>query len=96
MLSLEDPWLPSTPCRTAEVALPAETVFPASYLLLQKVDESSITQIKVEADRDLFSYEADTVAKYLEARQAPAMSWDDTSGNIRVLDSWLAEVGVEY
>ena len=51
-------------------------------------------EIEVEADRDLFSYEADTVAKCLDARQASAMSWDDTLGNIRVLDSWLAEVGV--
>jgi predicted dehydrogenase len=96
MLSLDNPWLPSTPCRTAEVPLPPETAFPPSYLSLKKPDESSIKRIKVEADRDLFSYEADTVAKYVEARQAPAMSWDDTLGNVRVLDSWLAEVGVKY
>ena len=94
ILSLEDPWLPSTPCRTAEIALPIETVFPPSYIFIQRPDGSRPTRIKIEADRDLFSYEADTVAKCLDARQASAMSWDDTLGNIRVLDSWLAEVGV--
>ena len=50
----------------------------------------------VEADRDLFTYEADMVANHIEERQAPAMSWDDTLGNMRMLDTWLKEVGVVY
>jgi hypothetical protein len=47
----------------------------------------------VEADRDLFTYEADMVAAHIADRQAPAMSWDDTLGNMRLLDAWRAEIG---
>ena len=49
----------------------------------------------VEADRDLFTYEADTVATHIADRQAPAMSWGDTLGNMQqLLDAWREEVGV--
>ena len=50
----------------------------------------------IAADRDLFTYEADTVAAHIANRQAPAMSWDDTLGNMQLLDAWLAEVGVVH
>ena len=33
-------------------------------------------------DRDLFTYEADMVATNIADRQAPAMTWDDSLGNI--------------
>lgn len=35
----------------------------------------------------LYAIEADTVARHLAARQSPAMSWDDTLGNMRALDA---------
>ena len=63
---------------------------------MQKQGESSATEIEVEADRDLFSYEADMVGEHIEARQAPAMPWNDSLGNMTLLDAWLAEVGVVY
>ena len=46
----------------------------------------------------LYSYEADVVAANLEKRQAPspAMSWDDTLGNLRALDRWRQASGLEY
>ena len=50
----------------------------------------------VEADRDLYTYEADTVAEYIGSRQAPAVSWDDTLSNMRLLDRWRKEVGLVY
>ena len=96
ILSLGNPWLPSSPCRTAQHPLPPDTEFPSSYLRLQKRGAAAATAIEVEADRDLFSYEADMVGEHLEARQAPAMPWDDTLGNMKLLDAWLAEVGVAY
>jgi len=52
--------------------------------------------IEITVDRDLFTYEADTVAANIANRQAPAMSWDDTLGNMRLLDRWRAEVGLTY
>jgi hypothetical protein len=46
----------------------------------------------------LYALEADTVADHLEKRQAPspAMTWDDTLGNMRLLDRWRAAIGLTY
>ncbi|HEY1685343.1 MAG TPA: aldo/keto reductase [Tepidisphaeraceae bacterium] len=44
----------------------------------------------------IYAYEADTVAKYLEQRQSPTMSLDDTLGNMRALDQWRQQIGVIY
>lgn len=52
--------------------------------------------IFVENSTGLYALEADTVAKYLPVRQAPAMNWEDTLGNMRTLDQWRAAVGVVY
>jgi len=44
---------------------------------------------------DLYGIEADCVAANIESRQAasPAMSWDDTLGNMRALDAWRSAIG---
>lgn len=54
--------------------------------------------IEIESTEWLYSLEADTVAQYIERRQAPspAMSWDDTLGNMRTLDRWRAAIGLTY
>ena len=48
----------------------------------------------------LYSFEADAAAEAIRAgRQefaAPGMSWDDTLGNMRVLDKWRADAGLVY
>ena len=95
ILTVPNPWLPSTPCRNATQPLPLDTPFPAATLLLQTPDQPP-TEISVPADRDLFTYEADMVADHIEARQAPAMLWADTLGNMRLLDRWRAEIGLVY
>lgn len=95
ILTIPNPWLPSSPCRSAREPLPLDTQFPASKLLLH-TRGSAPEEISVAADRDLFSYEADMVGEHIADRQAPAASWDDTLGNMRTLDRWLAELGVDY
>jgi len=95
-LTIPDPWLPSSPCRFAATALPLDTAFPPSSLLLQRRGETMPTEIEVEADRDLFSYEADMVGDHINARQAPAATWADTLGNMQLLDSWKSEIGVVH
>ncbi|MHB8599447.1 MAG: Gfo/Idh/MocA family protein [Ktedonobacteraceae bacterium] len=52
--------------------------------------------IFVENSTGLYALEADTVATYLTERQAPAMNWEDTLGNMRTLDQWREAVGVVY
>lgn len=96
ILTIPTPWLPSTPCRSAKEPLPLDTTFPSSTLIIQSHKGGKLSEIVVETDRDLFTYEADMVANHIEERQAPAMSWDDTLGNMRMLDTWLEEVGVVY
>ncbi len=52
--------------------------------------------VSVAADAALYGVEAETVATHLAARQAPAMSWDDTLGNMRALDLWRGAIGLVY
>jgi len=68
----------------------------ATSILLHKGGET--LEIEVETGEWLYGLEADTVAAHLEDRQAapPAMTWDDTLGNMKALDLWRAEIGLEY
>jgi predicted dehydrogenase len=52
----------------------------------------------VESDRELYTLEADLVAENLKFRQAPfpAVTWEDTLGNMRMLDRWLQAIGMRY
>ena len=54
--------------------------------------------VTVAADRSIYAYEADVVAANIEDRQgrSPAMTWADSIGQARVMDTWLEAVGVEY
>ncbi len=53
-------------------------------------------KLVIEHKTGLYNIEADIVAQYLGARQAPMMTWEDTLGNMRVLDDWRQAVGVVY
>ena len=68
----------------------------ACVILLQRNDEEKAQEIVVMGNEDLYAIEADTVARYLEARQAPMMIWDDSLGNMKTLDRWRAAVGMVY
>lgn len=53
-------------------------------------------EIVIESDRNLYAIEADTVAEFIGKRQAPAMSWEDSLGNMQTLDRWRAAIGLTY
>ncbi|MBN1808985.1 MAG: aldo/keto reductase [Planctomycetes bacterium] len=55
-------------------------------------------EIVIETSEYLYGIEADTVAANLEKRQAepPAMTWEDTLGNMRTLDMWRDAIGLVY
>jgi len=55
-------------------------------------------EILIETEKRLFTFEADAVATYLDKRQAPppAMTWDDTLGNMTTLDRWREAIGLAY
>jgi predicted dehydrogenase len=95
-VTVANPWLPSSPCRTALKPLPPDTQFPAETIRIHMYRTGKTQEIVMPADRDLYTYEADTVAQHLDDRQAPAMSWADSLGNMRLLDRWRAEIGLAY
>ncbi len=76
--------------------LPASGKGERADIILKKDGEQEEQTIFVESDRGLYSQEADTVAAYLDARQSPTMSWDDSLGNMRTLDLWRKAIGLVY
>lgn len=70
----------------------------AAKLIVKRDDEQEAREIVVDFDQSLYGAEADTVAQYVDARQAaaPAMSWEDTLGNMRTLDQWREAIGLTY
>ncbi len=77
--------------------LPAREGGAVSFTLKKKGEKQPQT-IEVQSDVPLYGLEADRLARTLPNQQAdsPAMSWDDTLGNMRTLDQWRQAVGVEY
>lgn len=53
-------------------------------------------EIIVEASPAAYGIEADHVAAHIEERQSPAMSWDDSLGNMQTLDRWRESIGLIY
>ncbi len=67
----------------------------AIKLFLQRNTEAA-REIVIEAEKDLYAYEADIVAENLDRGEAPAMSWRDSLGNLAIQDRWRQAVGVRY
>lgn len=67
------------------------------HILIQRTGKPE-ERIDVPASKPLFALEADKVAAHIHDREAPwpAMTQEDTLGNMRALDRWLAEVGAKY
>ena len=66
-----------------------------SKIILQ-IDGVPREEIIIASDRGLYAIEADTVARFIETKEAPAMTWADSLGNMRSLDRWRAEIGMVY
>jgi predicted dehydrogenase len=59
---------------------------------------SGTEEVLVKGGLPLYAIETDTVARYLEAREAPSpcMTKQDTLGNMATLDAWRQSVGLEF
>jgi len=64
-------------------------------ILLERKGESP-REIVIDSPHPLYAIEADDVAAHIEHRQSPAMTWDDSLGNMKALDRWRAAIGVVY
>lgn len=67
-------------------------------LFVQKAGEDSPNEIIIVGGAPLYAIETDTVAKYLENRQAPSpcMTRQDTLGNMAALDGWRKAIGLVF
>jgi len=78
-------WLPPYPEEPGELSLH-----------LHHRGEPEPTEIVVEADAGLFTLQVENVAEFIDARQSPAMSWEDTLDNMKTLDRWRKSFGFTY
>jgi hypothetical protein len=76
--------------------LPEGTHWPSEKIVLWTHARDESREIIITADRDLYAYEADTVDRCITDRQAPAINWEDSLGNMRLLDRWREEIGLSY
>ncbi len=66
-----------------------------SRLFIERKGEPQ-QEIIVESTQPAYAIEADHVAEHVEQRQAPAMSWNDSLGNMQALDRWRKSIGLVY
>lgn len=86
-INVPEPWIPARDGGTVRFTL-------------QKRGEDEPQTIDVHSDVPLYGLEADVVADALAASRQeacpPAMTWEDTLGNMRTLDRWREPIGVVY
>jgi predicted dehydrogenase len=82
-IQLDDAWLPGGKRQGLE-----------SHFTIER-DGEPPRIVPVNIPRAIYALEAELVADSLPATQAtwPAMTWDDTLANLRVMDSWRAAIG---
>ncbi|MEO6012210.1 MAG: aldo/keto reductase [Devosia sp.] len=71
---------------------------PGTYEVVAK--DGTRRKLGGEPGKKLYAYEADAVADAIHAGRlefaAPGATWADTLGNLRTLDKWRADAGLEY
>lgn len=79
---LPDPWIPQGVRQSLET----------SFVVKREGAEDEVVTVRTE--RPTYAVQAELVARSLSQGQAPwpAMSWDDTLGNMKALDAWRAGV----
>ena len=67
-------------------------------IVVHRYGAGEAQEIRIETTRGLYALEADTVAAHIGKRQAapPAITWEDTLGNMKVLDRWRVAIGLVY
>ncbi|WP_428940890.1 aldo/keto reductase [Fontivita pretiosa] len=87
-ITIPNPWLAN---RTAP---------DIGRIIVQRNGEAQPAEIVIDADVTSYSYEADVAGKAILAGQTqpppPAMSWDDSLGNMRTMDRWRQAIHLVY
>jgi predicted dehydrogenase len=84
-ITLPTPWAPGREGGTSKI-------------IVEKKGAPAPEEILVETSEWLYALEIDTVGRNIGRLQAPApaMSWDDSLGNMRALDLWRESIGLRY
>jgi predicted dehydrogenase len=82
-IDLDDPWLPGGRRQGLE----------SHFTILRDGQPPEVVQVSIP--RPIYALEAELVADSLPATQAtwPAMTWDDSLANLRVMEQWRAALG---
>lgn len=69
-----------------------------STVVVHREGESEPEEIHIRADAGPWLLEARTATAHIADRQAPppAMTWDDSLGNMKALDMWRESIGLVY
>ncbi len=83
-ITVDDPWLPGGKRQGTHSQFKIER------------DGANTETVHVDIPRAIYALEAELVADSLPATQAtwPAMTWDDTLANLRVMDAWRSALGL--
>ncbi len=67
-------------------------------IVLNRAGQAEPQEIKISSDVTAYSHEADAFAAGVAAGRAPypAMSVEDTLGNLKALDAWRSSIGLVY
>ena len=67
-------------------------------ILVYRDGQPEPEEVRVPSGLPIYAVEADAVAGYLGGSQAkpPAMTWEDSLGNMRAIDMWRKEVGLVF
>jgi len=65
----------------------------AKFILRRKSGEEIF---KIDANKALYAIEAAHVAEHISNRQAPAMNWADSIGNVDVIDALRKSIGLRF
>ncbi|HEV2292764.1 MAG TPA: aldo/keto reductase [Tepidisphaeraceae bacterium] len=67
-----------------------------STILVTRKGQREPSELRIESPQQIYGIEADTVAEHIVHRKAPAMTPEDSLGNMRTLDAWRKQIGLVY
>lgn len=68
--------------------------------IILKSFNGSTEKLNIKTNLSLYCHEVETVSRYISSgkiqAESPAMSWQDTLGNMEVLDQWRSAIGLKF
>ncbi len=68
----------------------------STKIFVRRGSETVAQEIITNTNLSLYAMEADMVANSIHRRQSPAMTWEDSLGNMKTMDRWRQIAGISY